>query len=196
MVLSDQALRIHRETKDRASEFACLTAVSTARREEGQAELALVLTQKTLDIAHELDLAVYEGFAHLELGRVRAMLHHHEEALAHFHQAASVHRSIDEHVREAESFEGVGEVHQALERPDEAVRFFRQAANGYRRHGARWNPAICLDRLATVLEASGEHGSALEHRREALAALDGFTDPRAERLREQITAHVPDGTTS
>ncbi|SIO85557.1 tetratricopeptide repeat protein [Nocardiopsis sp. JB363] len=195
VALSDQALRIHQETKDQASEFACLTAVSAARREEGQAELALVLTQKTLGIAHDLDLTIYEGFAHLELGRTRAMLHHHEEALAHFHEAATLHRSIDEHVREAESFEGVGEVYQALERPDEAVRFFRQAANGYRRHGARWNLAICLARLATVLESSDEHGSALEHRREALTSLDGFTDPRAERLREQITAHVPGDAT-
>ncbi|HJE61699.1 MAG TPA: tetratricopeptide repeat protein, partial [Nocardiopsis listeri] len=194
VALSDQALRIHRETKDRASEFACLSAVSAARREEGRADLALALTQKTLDIAHDLDLTVYEGFAHLELGRARAMLHHHEEALARFHEAAALHRVIGEHVREAESFECVGEVYQALERPDEAVRFYQQAANGYRRHGARWNLTVCLEHLAGVLEVAGEQDSALEHRREALAALDGFTDPRAERLREQIIAHLDNAT--
>ncbi|GAA1467115.1 ATP-binding protein [Nocardiopsis exhalans] len=196
VALADHALAIHRETRDRTSEFACLTALSTAHREAGQAELALTLTQKTLDIAHDLDLTTYEGFAHLELGRAYSMLHHHEEALAHFHEAAGLHRSIGEHVREAHSFEGVGGVYQSLGRLDEAARFYRQAANGYRRNGARWNLALCLNRLAEVSSENraGEAAHAFWH--EALETIEDFPDPRATRLRERLTARISDANGS
>nr|WP_110048999.1 tetratricopeptide repeat protein [Nocardiopsis sp. L17-MgMaSL7] len=192
VALADHALAIHRETGDRTSEFACLTALSTARREAGQANLALSLTQRTLEIAHDLDLTTYEGFAHLELGRAYSMLNRPEEALDHFHEAASLHRSMGEHVRESESFEGVGGIYQSLGRLDEAARFYRQAANGYRRDGARWNLAVCLDRLATVITQNGEETGAQRYRREALESIGDFHDPRAEHLREQLTAHLGD----
>ena len=194
VALSDQALEIHRETRNRTSEFACLTTLSEARRETGQADHALALTERALKIAQHLDLTTYEGFAHLELGRVHSMLDHHEEALAHFHEAAGLHRSIGEHVGESESFEGVGQVYRSLGRLDEAARFYRQAANGYRRNRARWNLAVCLDRLASTVSDGGDPVSAQTHWREALEAIEDFPDPRAEHLREQITARVSDAT--
>jgi tetratricopeptide (TPR) repeat protein len=188
VALAEQALEIHRETGNRMSEFACLTSLSATLRELDQADRPLALTLKALEIAQELDHAVREGFALLELGRIHALLQQPEEALTSFHEAASLHRSIGDHVRESESFEGVGDVYESLDRLEEATQFYRQAANGYRRNRSRWNLAVSLNRLAVVVSRNGDPGKAQEHWREALDALEGFTDPRAERLREEITA--------
>lgn len=187
VALAEQALEIHRETGNRMSEFACLTSLSAALRELDQADRSLELTRTALEIAQDLEHTDREGFALLELGRIHALLQQPEEALASFHEAAGLHRSIGDHVRESESFEGVGGVYASLDRLEEAAQFYRQAANGYRRNGAQWNLAVSLDRLAVVLHRNGDTGKAQEHWREALDALEGFTDPSAQRLRETIT---------
>ncbi|NYH55763.1 tetratricopeptide (TPR) repeat protein [Nocardiopsis arvandica] len=115
-----------------------------------------------------------------------------EDALSSFHETASLHRRIADHLREAEAFEGVGEVYQVLERPDEAVKFHRQAVTGYRAAHDRWRLASGLHRLAAALDASGEEERARGHWREALSAAAEFSDPKAVRLREEITARIGD----
>lgn len=110
----------------------------------------------------------------------------------HVHEAASLHRRIGDHVREAEAFEGVGEVYQTLGRPDEAAKFYRQAAKEYRGHQEWWRLAVCLDRSASVMVEVGDVEAAGGQWREALESLEDFTDTRAERLREQIIAHLND----
>lgn len=192
ITLAGQALAVNQATGNRMSEFACLTSLSATLREMDQADQALPLTRRALEIAQDLDHPVREGFALLELGRVHALLNAPEEALESFHEAAGLHRSIGEHVRESESFEGVGGVYRSLGRLDEAARFYRQAANGYRRNGARWNLALCLDRMAEVSSENRAGEAAHAFWREALEAVEDFPDPRATRLRERLTARISD----
>lgn len=125
----------------------------------------------------------------LDLGRIDT-----EDALDASHEAASLHRGIGDHVREAEAFEGVGEVYQTLGRPDEAAKFYRQAAKEYRDHQEWWRLAVCLDRSASVMVEVGDREAAGGQWHEALESLKGFTDARAERLREQTIAHLNDAT--
>ncbi|MCP3013081.1 tetratricopeptide repeat protein [Nocardiopsis dassonvillei] len=82
-----------------------------------------------------------------------------------------------DHVREAEAYEGVGEAYGALERPEEAAKFYRQAASGYRRYRNRWRLAVCLDRLASAVAASGDAEAARRRWREALQVLEGSPIP-------------------
>lgn len=187
VVLGERAIGIHRETGDRMSEFACLASLSAAWRELGRNDRGLSCVRRALEVARELGDAVLEGFAYLELGRIQARLGHTEDALLSFHEAAGLHRRTADHVREAESFEGAGEVYRGLGRPGEAVRFYRQAVNGYRRYRDRWRLAVCLDRLASAVAADGAPDAARGYWREALAVLEDFPDPRALRLREEIT---------
>ncbi|WP_026117999.1 ATP-binding protein [Nocardiopsis alkaliphila] len=188
VALAEEAIDIHRESGNRMSEFICLVCSGAAWRELGRLERALSCTQRALDVARELDNLVREGFALLELGRIRVRLGDFEEALSVYHEAASLHRRIGDQVREAEAFEGVGEVYRALMRPGEAAKFYRQAAKGYRKHRDRWKLAVCLERSASAMADTGDFETAREQWREALAALEGFSDPRAERLRERIIA--------
>ncbi|MCY9783128.1 tetratricopeptide repeat protein [Nocardiopsis sp. EMB25] len=186
--LAERAIGVHRETGNRMSEFACLTSLSAAWRELGRADRSLTFAQQALEIGQDLDQPVREGFALLELGRVHVLLGHMEDALTSFHEAAGLHRRIADHVREAEAFEGVGEVYQELGRPGEAAGFHRQAASAYRRYRDRWRLAVCLDRLADAVAATGDTEAAREHWREAAEVVEDFTDPRAVRLREEVTA--------
>ncbi|SIO85563.1 tetratricopeptide repeat protein [Nocardiopsis sp. JB363] len=196
VALADEAIEIHEETGNRMSQFACLMCSGAAWRKLGQMNHALARTRRALDVARELDNPVREGFALLELGRVQARLGDTEDALDAFHEAASLHRGIGDHVREAEAFEGVGEVYQAIDRPDEAAKFYRQATKEYRGHQEWWRLAVCLDRSASVMIEVGDVAAARGQWREALAALKDFTDPWAERLREQIIAHLNDAAGS
>ncbi|MEV6819784.1 tetratricopeptide repeat protein [Nocardiopsis dassonvillei] len=189
-VLGERAIGIHRETGDRMSEFACLASLSAAWRELGHTDRGLSCVRRALEVARQLDDVVLEGFAYLELGRDQARLGDLEEALLSFHESASLHRRTADHVREAEAFEGVGGVYTALERHGEAAKFYRQAVSTYHRYRDQWRLAVCLDRLASALAASGEAETAKGHWREALQALEGFADPRAARLREEIGARV------
>ena len=190
--LAERAIVVHRETGNRMSEFACLTSLSAAWRELGRPDRSLVFAQQALEIAQELDHTVREGFALLELGRIHALLGQMEDALTCFHEAVGLHRRIGDHLREAEAFEGVGEVYQVLELPEEAANFFRQAAVSYREHQDRWRLAVCLDRLAAAVAATGDTAAAREYWREVLEAVEDFTDPRAVRLREEVTARSRD----
>jgi tetratricopeptide (TPR) repeat protein len=189
-VLGERAIDIHRETGDRMSEFACLASLSAAWRELGRTDRGLSCVRRALEVARELEDIVLEGFAYLELGRDQARLGDLEEALISFHEAAVLHRRTADHVREAEAFEGVGGVYTALERPGEAAKFYLQAVSAYRRYQDRWRLAVCLDRLASAVAATGDAETARGHWREALAALEGFSDPRAVRLREEVSARV------
>lgn len=194
VALAEEAVAVHRETGNRMSEFACLACLGAAWRELESTDRALSYAQRALDVARELDNPVREGFALLELGRAQALLGQPEEALASFHEAAALHRSIGDLVRESESFEGAGEVYQSLGRLGEAAQFFRRAVGGYRRNKVRWNLAVCLDRLASVVSRNGETEAAHGHWREALEALSDLADPRAEHLRETVTGHLGDAT--
>lgn len=190
VALAEKARAILREAGNRMSEFACLVCLGTAWRDLGSLDRALSYVLSALDVARELDNAVREGFALLELGRIHEFLDRPEEALANFHEAALLHRSIGDHVREARAFEGAGQVHRSAGRLKESARFFRQAAIGYRRNKAYHDLAECLDRLATVLSDIGEPEAAREHRREALEAIADLSDPRADHLRETVTARL------
>ncbi|MBE2997698.1 tetratricopeptide repeat protein [Nocardiopsis sp. HNM0947] len=192
---AEEAVAIHRETGNRMSEFACLVCVGAAWRELGRTDRALEWAQRALDVARELGNSVREGFALLELGRVHVDLGNSEEALACFHEAAVLHRRIGDHAREAEAFEGAGVAYDALRLPGEAAKFYLQAVHGYRKKGLRWKLAVCLDRLASVSAATGNHEAARESRQAALEALEGFTDPQAVRLRGEIRVRAGDRDT-
>ena len=193
---ADLALELHRRSGNQMSAFACLTTRGRAWQllEEPQENLRSVW--EALGIARELANPVREAYALLELGRVQTRLGDLEEALESFHRAASLHRGIADHVREAESFEGVGEVYRILDRPEEAAKFYRQAVEEYRGHQAWWRLAVCLDRSASVMVEAGDMAAACRQWREVLAALEDFTDAQAERLREQVLAHLNDAAGS
>lgn len=64
----------------------------------------------------------------------------------------------------------------------------------HRDPGDRWQWALALCRLAEALEATGEAADAVrERRREALTLLGDFTDPSAQRLRDQLTSALGEG---
>ncbi|WP_425572187.1 hypothetical protein [Nocardiopsis exhalans] len=62
----------------------------------------------------------------------------------------------------------------------------------YRRNKARWNLAVCLDRLAAVVSRNGETEAARGHWREVLEALSDLAGPKAEHLRETVADHLGD----
>ncbi|MFC9085734.1 tetratricopeptide repeat protein [Nocardiopsis dassonvillei] len=182
--MAKQAIDIHRRTGNRMSEFACLTSLSAAWRELGQADRSLGFIQRALELAQELEHTVREGYALLELGRTHVLLRQMEEALSCFHEAAVLHRAIADHVRGLRG--GWARPTGHWSRPEKAAKFYWQAASGYRRYRDRWRLAVCLNRLASAVAASGDMETARGHWREALEALEGSTDPRAARLREEI----------
>lgn len=184
--LAEWAVAIHRETGDRITEFATLACLGTAWQRLGDLPRALSCLEEALEVARDPGDLTEEAYALLQLGRVRAELADQEEALACFHHSAALHRRIADRRREAECFEGVGGVYAALGLREESARFLRQAASGYRGCGDHWRLAACLHRLALTVAALGEAERAREHWTEALELLEGFDDPAARSLVEEV----------
>ncbi|MFV2197701.1 ATP-binding protein [Nocardiopsis sp. LOL_012] len=186
VALCERALAVHRETGDRITEFATLACLGAAWGELGGHDRALEVLQEALKAARDPGDPVHEGYALLQLGHLRARLREADEALGAYHHAAALHRRVADRRREAESFEGAGTVYRDLGLREESARFLHQAAAGYRACGDSWRLAVCLHRRAAVLEAMGEDARAREHRAEALELLEGFDDPEAVALREEL----------
>ncbi|MFC4563112.1 ATP-binding protein [Nocardiopsis mangrovi] len=180
---------------DPVARFDPLLDLSRAHRVLGRCEEALGFTEQARAIADELDNPVLQGAALLELGLVQRAYGRNSDALATYQRCAAIHREIGDRNREAQAMGATGETYQELGRPEQAADFHRIAVMAQRDLGNRWFLALALNNLATALDQTGAADQARHQRREAMAALTGFTDPKAVKLRETLVRRVghPEG---
>ncbi|MFD7655540.1 ATP-binding protein [Actinosynnema sp. NPDC059797] len=177
-----EALAVYRELGDRFYEGNALHFLACALRELGELDEARVAVEAALDVAVAEGSAAVEGFWLLELARVRRAAGRPDEALTACQRAAVIQRRLGDRSREALALDGAGEVYQELDMPEEGAKFHRRAAAVHRELGDRWHLALSLANLARCVERP------VPVRREALAALEGFDDPKAIALRDELAA--------
>jgi tetratricopeptide (TPR) repeat protein len=162
-----------------------LWILASIERESGDIDHACDHIQTALDIAHEINNALYEGEFELEFGRVLLAAGRSDEALSAIQHAASIQRRMGDVSREADALDAAGEVYRALERYDEAVDFHRRAAALKRVQDDRWHLALILVNLATALDGLAAIDEAGQHYREALGLIADYGDSRARALRDR-----------
>jgi hypothetical protein len=121
----------------------------------------------------------------VEYGHVRIALDDLPGALTAFQRAAVLHRRLGDRSREARAHDGTGTVYRLMGRPDDAADFHRLAVAVFRDTGEPWPLALALDHLAQAVPEESE-----QHWRESADLLAAFPDPRATRLRHEISARL------
>lgn len=139
--------------------------------------LGLGAARRERERAAEADLSESLGMAYVQS-------HRRQEAPAHHRHALRLRQEAGDELGEAMSLNSLGLAHLREHRVEEAREHFERALAIVR----------CLERSASAVAETGDVEEAREQWREASAALEGFSDSRAERLRERITARVGNTT--
>ena len=112
----------------------------------------------------------------------------HEQANNTYWQCVHIQRPLGHRAREATAYSGLGRVLTRLGQPEAASDFHRQALALRRLLPNRFLLATTLADLAETLDACGAGQDAEACRAEAYELLVDTMDPRAQRLRSDITA--------
>ena len=160
-----------------------LVVIARLERASGDLDAALVVARSAVEIGYDASSSMLEAYALLELGDVELETDRASDALATFQRSASAHREVGARGREAQAHDGMGRALTGLGRHEEAVAFHRRAATVFAELGFTWQRAAALTNLALALEHTGQVVEAADRRSEALALLDGFTDPATTSLR-------------
>ncbi|MER7672873.1 tetratricopeptide repeat protein [Kitasatospora sp. NPDC096128] len=188
-------LESFREVADRRAEGNALRILSRIQLEGGRTDEALESAQRAVDLAMDLNSPVVEAYWLTQLGHAQRTAGRYADALASYQRAAVLQRSLGDRSREALAWDGAGLAYLALGRAQEASEFHRRAVAAHRDLGDRWQWVLALCHLAEALEAMGEAADVVrECRREALTLLGDFTDPSAQRLRDQLTSALGEGS--
>jgi tetratricopeptide (TPR) repeat protein len=176
------AALLAKDVGDPFAEANALCSLAIALRRSGQqaeagkyAATALELSRANEFVAGEAVCVAEQGWLALADGRPDA-------ALSLFQHATAIQRRLGDRSREAQALDATGVAYRRLERAEEAVHFHRTAIVIQRQLDDRWELALALNNLATVLDPD----AAREYWTEAARLLDEFDDPRAVRIRAEV----------
>jgi tetratricopeptide (TPR) repeat protein len=185
--LLERVLAVFRRLDARERAGDTLRGLSRAHRGLGAPDKASTAIEEALVIAEEVQNRAREAFWLVERGHVQLELGNPDEAMVSFQRAAMLQRRLGDRAREATTLDATGQACQRADRYAEAVGFHRIAATTFRELDDRWQLAVALDHLATAVDATGAATEARTYREEATGLLDGFTDPRARRMRARLS---------
>ncbi len=166
---------------DRVGEVQALGALADLHAETAQADEAVALYERAVELARTIGYRHREGVGLVNLGTVRLAHGDPVPALAAYDQAVTV-------------FEGLGnrrgiaivQLNRAWSRhrwfghDDDAERDALAAHRYLVEVGNRGLSAVCLETLAGIATRRGQHDRAAEHLADALAAAQAAGDQRAE----------------
>jgi tetratricopeptide (TPR) repeat protein len=183
--LLEHALDIQRQRGRIAYSGDTRRGLSHAYRGLGHPDVAHDHIEQALELARDHANVAWEAFWLVEYGHVRIALDDLPGALTAFQRAAVLHRRLGDRSREARAHDGTGTVYRLMGRPDDAADFHRLAVAVFRDTGEPWPLALALDHLAQAVPEESE-----QHWRESADLLAAFPDPRATRLRHEISARL------
>lgn len=177
---ASRSLELSRELGDQRRELVALVMLAVARAgsAEGERAEALELAGSALDLARARNDDRNEGWVLLEYARIQRLNGLFNDALVSCQRATTLHRALENRVREAEALDGTGEAYQGLGRAGDAVPFHRRAVAIFRELDDRWELALALDNLGAAL-AEVDAGEARVCRQEAYELFEGYADPLA-----------------
>lgn len=167
-----------------------LWLLSWAHRLSGNLPEALDAIGAALRIAEDGSDRVGEAWWLVEAARVHLALGDTGEATRCCRLAASLHRQIGDHSREATALDCTGEVLLATGNAEDAAAFHREAARMHRQLGDRWQEALATVHLAGCEQVLGHEDASRDLLAAALALLQQFPDERATGLRADIGARL------
>jgi tetratricopeptide (TPR) repeat protein len=186
----ERGLELHLAAGQIANQVDTRIVLARLHKATGDIDTAISFAREAVETAVTAATPMLEAYALLDLGELQLEANpaRAADALTAFQRAAAVHREIGARAREAQAFDGMGRALSALGRAQEAVGFHRRAAAVFAELSYTWLRARALAHLATALEQTGQASETAAIRTEALALIDGLTDPPARSLRSELEA--------
>ncbi|MFF7193000.1 ATP-binding protein [Streptomyces sp. NPDC008079] len=182
-----RGIEVFRTYRDRRAEGNGLRLLAAAELESGDADTALAHAEQAVAIATEIHSTAAEAYWLMALGDAQRATGRLTGALASYRRAAALQEPLGDRARQAAAWDGLGQALLQLGRAREAVDCHRRSASVYRDLRQTWETAQTLTHLAAALDDADARQEAADARAEALELLTAFTDPRALRLRDEIT---------
>jgi len=185
--LATQALESYRDAQaDPQVSIASLLHLSRIHRETGDLSQAEVHMEEAARVLADVKFVSAECNLLLERAALHFALRRDDEAMETYWQALQMQRPLGDRTREAAVYTGLGRILVRLGRCQEALDFHEQAVSIRSKHPDAYLLAEALSYLAEALASLGHAPRASSVRREAVALLEAFDDPRATMLRESL----------
>lgn len=152
-----------------------------SRRALRHALLAIEEFRAAGDQVGQADALNAVGWYEAQNGQLRS-------ALARCRQALALNRATGDREGEAHTLDSLGYVSHQLGRLTQAVAYYRRAVRLWQELGDRYAEADTLARIGDTYEQAGDLEASRARWRDALAVLDAFGHPDANRLHDKLNS--------
>ncbi len=164
----ENALRIARESHDRAGEATALNNIGAVHQALGEFDPALDFFQQALPIRREVGDRAGEATTLNNIGLVHQDRGDLDDALNFYQQALGILREVGDRAHEAGALNNIGAVHQDRGDLDDALNFYQQTLGILREVGDRAHEAGALNNIGAVHRDRGDLDAALDSYEQAL----------------------------
>lgn len=180
------ASRMFRDIDQKTEESVTLRYIAAVRIELGRLIEARQTLMAALTIARDHDDPIIEATALLELSRLELAEGAIDVCLATSQQAAATLRQLGRHGHEALALAVTAGAYRQSGRLEDAAAFYRRTITIQRGLDDRWQLAVALNNLATVLHEMDQLAEAQASWQEASVLIATYSDARAEALRAEV----------
>ncbi len=170
----EQALVVHRASKNRLAEGSENSELGLAYANLGRPEKAIEYYERALAIAREVKNRADEGSALDNLGQAYANLNRNEKAIEYYVQALAIAREVKFRLNESQALNNLGQAYNSLGRPEKAIEYYEQALVISREIHARDMEASTLYHLASAERARGNLPAARTHVEQSLTTAESL----------------------
>lgn len=129
----------------------------------GDLQQALYLREQSLALSQQSGEEFNEAWDHWELGEIKRVMGHLEEARGWYTSSREIFRAIDNDSGESFYYRGLGDLALAEGDTESAEANFRMAIKWAERTNHLWQRAYCLNGLGKATAATGKTAEAAEH---------------------------------
>jgi tetratricopeptide (TPR) repeat protein len=184
----EQELSIAQEIGDRGGEGSALRGLGQSYADLGETGRAIDFHEQALKIDREIGDRLRESADLGNLGSAYYYLGETRRAIEYYEQYLAIAREAGDRYGEGNALWGFGVAYAALGETRRAVGYHEQHLAIAREMGDRSGQGNALWCMGLALDKLGDRARAIAHAEAALKIYEQMEDPKAEKVRKQLTA--------
>src|SRR5262249_37979828 len=167
----EQALKISKEMKDRASEGRSLNNLGNTYYSMRRYEKAVEYYEEALAIRQEVKDRASEGRALNNLGNAYRSMRRNERAIEYYEEALAIRREVKDRTGEGVTLGSLGNAYRSLSRNERAIEYYEQALAIKRDMKDRGGEGATLGSLGLAYQSLSWYEKAIEYYEQTLAIM-------------------------
>ncbi|MCU0545447.1 MAG: tetratricopeptide repeat protein [Oscillatoriaceae cyanobacterium Prado104] len=193
----EEALKLYRETGDRAKQAVALNSIGLVYSELGEQQKALAYLNQSLPLSQEAGDRKQAAITLNNIGFVYSNLGEPQTALEYFKKSLPLAVAAGDRAGEAATLSNIGKIYSDLGEKQQALEYYNQSLPLTRAAGDRQGEAITLNNIGKVSSDLGEQQKALENYNRSLSLSRelGFRSQEAGTLNNMAVVYLALGET-